>query len=68
MDVRPFIVSSDGQRKTMIYTTVGDLVAALSSIAFEMCGENKRGYMLAGLALEAVVGRERAKRLIGAKL
>jgi len=55
-----FIKGAEGQKKT-IHTTIGDLVVAVSDRAFEIYGENRKGYLLAGLALEAILGRGKAR-------
>lgn len=40
-----------------IDTTLGDLIAALSDAAFEYCEDKRGAYLLASLALEAILKR-----------
>ena len=38
-----------------IDTTLGDLIAALSDSALEVCGDNRIAYLVAGLALNEIL-------------
>ncbi|MFQ5853615.1 MAG: hypothetical protein ACE5JU_23905 [Candidatus Binatia bacterium] len=42
-----------GQEK--IDTTLGDLIAALSDVALNLCSDKRAAYLLAGLALEVIL-------------
>ena len=42
-------------RGKVIDTTLGDLIAALSDAAFEICEDKRGAYLLAGLALEEIL-------------
>lgn len=53
--LRPHNLRANGPDR-WIHTTLGDLVAALSEVAFEVCGDTRQAYLLAGLALEAILG------------
>ena len=47
----------DNHEAERVNTTLGDLVVALSDAAFELCEDKKGAYLLAGLALEAILKR-----------
>jgi hypothetical protein len=47
-------------------TTLGELIAALSDAAFELCGDEKEAYILVSLALEDIFLNDAFRRALRA--
>ena len=44
-------------------TTIGELVAALSDVAFEVCTDKVEAYFLVALALKSLLGKAQGSRI-----